>query len=578
MEAALPDVEAASYPRDQHRYRRIIWFFTFHFFEFLLWEFALRRFFGEAFIARQREKRTRRWAVQFRHLALEMGGVMIKLGQFISTRVDILPETVIAELEGLQDEVTPVPFDQVEGVLALELGELMEHFADINARPIAAASLGQVYRARLGDERVVLKVQRPGIRAMVATDLDALAVVSRWAMNFQFIARRADVPELLKEFSVVLWEELDYRAEANNAERFARMFLNDPGVHVPKVYRQYSTDRVLTLEDVSEIKINDYTALEAMGIDRTEVARRLLDTYLVQIFRERFFHADPHPGNLFVRPMPYDYEVRRNGHIPAGRPFQLIFVDYGMIGRLTPQIVETLRQSLISAGLRDARKLVEMYEQLGLLMPGADQERIVEATKYTFDVLWGMNMTELTSLPPEEWAKWWKEFGDLILAMPFRIPQNLIYLGRCAGILSGMCTGLDRNFEPWTEVQPYVKVLIEGGSLHEEETPPRAHIWDNWRQFLTPDNIKALLSEENIDLLLRTGQDNLVRAAQFPVLAEDILRKAERGELQTRIRMDAELEQRMNRLAAQNNRIIASIFFAGVSISAAILWVGRKQD
>lgn len=575
MEAATSapsDLELAAYSLDRQRYRTIITFFTVNFLRFLWWEVALRRVVGESFVGRGREERYRLMARRFRALAVQMGGVMIKLGQFISTRVDILPDSIIQELAGLQDEVPPAPLAQIQQIIHEQLGHLESHL-QINPTPIAAASFGQVYKARLDNESVIVKVQRPNIRASVQTDLQALRVVAKRAMRWKFISRRADVPKLLEEFGRVLWEELDYLAEATHAERFAQMFADDLGVYVPQIYRHYSGRLLLVMEDVSAIKINDYAALEAAGIDRLAVARRLLGTYLTQVFRERFFHADPHPGNIFIYPLPP--EADQTGiDSGTGQPFYLIFVDYGMVGRLTPQLVETLRQTLISLGLRDARGMVESYDRLGILMPEADKERIIEATRRAFDLVWGLDMSEMGDLSYTEMANFGSEFSDLLFAMPFRLPQDLLYLGRCAGILSGMCTGLDPKFDPWREMQPYVATLLEGGSLDEQKN---RHLLSEARGWLTPQNIRALLTEDNLELALKTGRDYGLRALQLPILADELLRKADRGELQTRIKLDSELQRRLDQLDRGNQRLVVGMVFAALSISGAILWVSDAQ-
>ncbi|HEX3052684.1 MAG TPA: AarF/ABC1/UbiB kinase family protein, partial [Aggregatilineaceae bacterium] len=185
------------------------------------------------------------------------------------------------------------------------MGDVDQHFVAFNPVPLAAASLGQAHRAKLhSGECSVVKIQRPGIRNLVHTDLTALGVVVRWLMKLPMIARHVNLPALLEEFSAGLWEELNYEEEANHAERFATMFAADMGVYIPRLYREHSTRRVLTLEDVTAIKITDYEGLEAAGIDPRDVARRLMHTYLGMIFDERFFHADPHPGNLFIYALP----------------------------------------------------------------------------------------------------------------------------------------------------------------------------------------------------------------------------------------------------------------------------------
>ena len=358
---------------DQLRYRRILRFFAGVIANIIWWDLMM----GRVPVARQRvvssrPQRLRQIARDFRGLAIEMGGVMIKLGQFLSSRVDVLPIEVTQELQGLQDEVPPADNEQVFGLLREQLGDLNRRFVTIDRQPVAAASLGQVYRARLrpaGEAevvRVVVKVQRPGIEDLVRTDLAALRVVARWTMRYQPIRKRANVPALLEEFARTLWQELDYRAEADNAEQFAEIHADNPRIQIPRVYREHSTGRVVVLEDVEALKIGDTAALAAAGIDTKDVADLLLEAYFKQIFVAEFFHADPHPGNLFVKPRP--------ATVPsdATPDFQLVFVDFGMAVRLPKAMGENLRKILIGVTQRDSRQLVEAYRDLGFFLPGAD--------------------------------------------------------------------------------------------------------------------------------------------------------------------------------------------------------------
>ena len=349
---------------DRPRYRRITRFFALAILHLAWWDILLGRLpLIRRYVRRSRPERLRQLSRRFRNLAVEMGGVMIKLGQFLSSRVDVLPPEITAELQGLQDEVPPVPADQIQAVLQTELGDLAARFSQIETAPLAAASLGQTHRAWLRDETgdgdgagangrgpaVVVKVQRPQIEEIVRTDLAALRAIAPWIMRYRPARRRADVPALMEEFARTLWEELDYLSEADNAERFAQMFQDNPQIYIPRIYREHSTGRVITLENVEAIKIADVAEMTAVGIDSRKVAGALFDAYFQQVFREGFFHADPHPGNLFVRPRAEAADPRAeaadpraeagpsvgaegNGRANGSRPFELIFIDLAWWG------------------------------------------------------------------------------------------------------------------------------------------------------------------------------------------------------------------------------------------------------
>jgi predicted unusual protein kinase regulating ubiquinone biosynthesis (AarF/ABC1/UbiB family) len=442
------------------RYIRILSFFAGVIARFILWEIIIRHLGLRGWVRRTRGERFRREAVRFRALAIRMGGVMIKVGQFLSSRLDVLPPEVTDELANLQDEVPAEDFEGIRALAEAELGApLTETFASFELQPLAAASLGQVHRARLKSQQVsefqdvVVKIQRPNIASIVDVDLSALRRVGSWLMRYRPIREHADVPALLKEFSNTLYEEIDYEQEADNAETFYENFADDPDVHVPRIVRALSTRRVLTLEDVYAIKITEYEDITAAGIDRGEVAERLLDTYLQQIFEDGFVHADPHPGNLFVTPLSSE----------AGEPvkWQLTFVDFGMVARVPDSIKTSLRELLIAVGTRDASRVVKAYQMLDMLLPGADTRLIEEAESQVFDRFWGKSMKELRSIDPNEIREFAHQYRDLMLSMPFQVPQNLIYLARTVAILSGMCTGLNPDFNLWGQLAPFARKLVE---------------------------------------------------------------------------------------------------------------------
>ncbi|MCA9971954.1 MAG: AarF/ABC1/UbiB kinase family protein, partial [Anaerolineales bacterium] len=465
--AGAPPAGAAGI--DARRYRRILFFFGRIIAHVILWDLLGGRLplLGPR-VRASRPRRFRRWARRFRMLAVEMGGVMIKLGQFLSVRVDVLPPEIIEELQGLQDEVPAVPFAQVTAVLQAELGDYTQHFAAVETQPLAAASLGQAHRAWLWDEThaqrgaaVIVKVQRPHIEQIVQTDLAALRIVAQWVMRYRPIRRRADVPALMAEFAETLWEELDYVSEAANAERFAAMYAGDDDVVIPRVYRQHSTGRVIVLENVEAIKITDVAGMRAAGIEPVAVADLLLDAYFRQFFVEGFFHADPHPGNLFVRPKAETAWPSANGtEPPLGRPFQLIFIDFGMVGRIPDMVGDNLRKILVSVTQRDTRALTAAYAELGFFLPGADLARIAEAQQAVLNKIWGRNLLALAQPDPKELQELGQEFRDLLFDFPFQIPQDFIYLGRALGMVSGLVSLLNPDINPWAKIEQYGEEML----------------------------------------------------------------------------------------------------------------------
>lgn len=450
---ASTDPSSQPYKLDIWRYLRALIFFGQVTLNILFWEVLVRNVLGSRLANRRRTFRLRRYAARFRGLAVRMGGVMIKLGQFVSARVDVIPAEIIDELAGLQDEVPPAPFEIMRQTLRDEFGAPPEDlFAEFDPQTVAAASLGQVYRANLKENGrpVAIKVLRPDIERIVATDLRSLRVVARWMMAWPLIRRRADVPVLLDEFAATLWQELDYEAEAGNAERFKELFAGDERVYIPHIYREHSTRRVLTMQDVTAIKITDREALDTAGVDRARAARWLLDLYLKMIFDFGFFHADPHPGNLFIYPVRSD----------ANHRFVVVFVDFGMVGTISQQVKDGLREGLIAVGTRDSRRVLKAYQMLGVLLPSADLARIEEAEQEALDYIWGKSVSEVAGMGHQDMHRFMHEYRDLLYEMPFQVPQNFIYLARAMGILSGICTLLDPDFNPWEQVAEYAQRMI----------------------------------------------------------------------------------------------------------------------
>lgn len=533
------------------RYRRITFFFAHILISLAIWELIFPRLGLRKWALSTRQDRLRKAAVQFRTLAIQMGGVMIKVGQFLSARADVLPEEITEELSGLQDEVPAERFADIRGVAENEFGTTLGNkFVEFEEQPFAAASLGQVHRAKLyleensletgeahssGLQDVVVKIQRPNIERIIEIDLAALRTVGNWVQRYPPIKKRANVPALLKEFSRTLYEEIDYNAEGSNAETFAKNFQGSKGVKVPHVVWSHTTKRVLTLQDVTGIKITDYEAITNAGVNRAEVASRLLGTYLKQIFEDGFFHADPHPGNLFVLPVGSKEDIDQQ--------WQLVFIDFGMVGRVPESTRRGLRELLMGMGTRNAERIIQSYKLLDVLLPNADLDLLKKAEDRAFEHFWGKSMSELRDISLDEMHEFLKEFRELVYNMPFQVPQDLIYLARTVAILSGMCSGLDPEFNVWTQLAPYAQKLVANEGLFSGKT---------WLEEI------GVLAQK---ILLLPGR------------VISLVERLEKGDFEVR---NPKLEEHVRRLDRSVQRLAGTILFAGLVLSGVQLYLGGQ--
>ncbi|MCB5281317.1 MULTISPECIES: AarF/UbiB family protein [unclassified Arthrobacter] len=520
------------------RYRRILRFAAWHLTVTWWFELFLPRL-GLARIAeRTRTRRMRRFAQRFHVLAVDLGGLMIKVGQFLSSRLDVLPPEITKELEGLQDEVPPVSFAAIRTLAEEEFGAPLELvFASIEETPIAAASLGQAHRARLlpgdaadtGLDSVVLKVQRPGIDAIVDVDLAALRKVGGWLSHVRLVSDRADMPALVEEFAQTSLEEIDYLHEAANSARFAADFADDPRVSVPEVVWERSTRRALTLEDVTAIKITDSEALVAAGIDPAQVAPVFASVMFDQMFTNGFFHADPHPGNIFVTP----------ATDPATeRPWTLTFIDFGMMGEVTASTRGGLRKLLIAAASRDGQGLVTAIRDVGVLVPSADTVELERAMIHLFARFGGMGFAELREVDPREFRDFAVEFGDVVRSLPFQLPENFLLIIRAMSLTSGVCSTLDARFNLWDTVEPYAGQLLrdERGNIVQD--------------------------------VAQQAFDTAGLALRLPKRLDGLLTRLEDGSLAV---ANPRLEQQVKRLNRSAQRIASVLIFGALLMAGSVL-------
>jgi predicted unusual protein kinase regulating ubiquinone biosynthesis (AarF/ABC1/UbiB family) len=457
------------------RRRRVMGYFTRAALHFLWWDCLLKRRWLRGFRTPW-EPRWRRLTRDYKAMALDLQGLWVKLGQFLSTRVDLLPLEITTELDSLRDDVPPAPFEAIVAQIEREFECPCEQvFAHLSPRPAGSASLAQVYRARtaMGDP-VVVKVLRPGIRECIRADLRNLRQVIGFLRWVKPITRRANLDAVFHEFEAVTANELDLALEAQNIHRFAADFADDPSISVPRIYKDQSSQSILTMEDVSFIPIDDVAALERAGIDRHAVAATVYRCYLWQFFVTHRVHADPHPGNLFVRPLPSPSEsvgsalgssyFQPGDRVPfaANRPFQVVFVDFGMFVEIPPRLRAALRDFAVGLGLRDARRILDSYARAGVVQPGADLDRLEEMIQEQLDELWGTFLGQMrySDLTGPAAAAFFEKYAELMSATPFQFQSEMLFVMRAMGILSGVTYALDPAFDPAAETAPFAQKLL----------------------------------------------------------------------------------------------------------------------
>jgi predicted unusual protein kinase regulating ubiquinone biosynthesis (AarF/ABC1/UbiB family) len=388
---------------------------------------------------RDREKNQEKQAVWLKEKLIELGPTFIKIGQAMATRADLLPLPFVVELGTLVDQVPPFPNEIAFARIEHELGKkINEVYSEFEIDPVAAASLGQVYRARLHTgEEVAVKVQRPNLEAVIKGDVEILKSVANFAERFPQLNENADWAGMLREFDVTIHEEMDYAAEARNADRFRENFRNWTNVYVPKIYWNATTSKVLTMEFIHGTKVTDLETQHRLGVAPEKVNRLLIKTYLKQLLEDGFFHADPHPGNLLV--------------MPDGR---LAFFDFGMVGRITPELQAKMIDAFFHVVGKDPHGIAQDLIDLDFLKPGTNPNVVRPVVEKMFEFhlnlkLKDVNFKELTY-----------DLADVMYDYPFRLPSNFTYIMRALMTLEGIGIITDPEFNFFETAKPYAKEFM----------------------------------------------------------------------------------------------------------------------
>jgi predicted unusual protein kinase regulating ubiquinone biosynthesis (AarF/ABC1/UbiB family) len=494
---------------------------------FKLWRYNKSWSYPGGVTEAKQAARRKAQAVWIRNTLLDLGPTFIKVGQLFSTRADIFPGEYVEELAKLQDKVPAFSYEQVETIIQQELGKkIPELFQSFEPIPLAAASLGQVHKAVLhSGEAVVVKVQRPGLKKLFEIDLQILKGIARYFQNHPKWGKGRDWMGIYEECCRILWEEIDYLSEGRNADTFRRNFRGYDWVKVPRIYWRYTSPRVLTLEYLPGIKISQYEALEAAGLDRKLIARQGAQAYLHQLLNNGFFHADPHPGNIAVSP---------DG--------SLIFYDFGMMGRIKSNIREGLMQTLFGIAQKDGDRVVESLVNLGAIAPVDDMGPVRRSVQYMLDNFMDKPFENQSVAAISD------DLYEIAYNQPFRFPATFTFVMRAFSTLEGVGKGLDPEFNFMEVAQPYAMQLMT--------------------------NMNGADSNSFLNELSRQAVQVSTTAFGLPRRLEDTLEKLERGDMRVRVR-SIESERLLRRQGNIQLGISYALIISGFTLSATILLVNH---
>lgn len=510
--------------RNLNRYRQILHVLIKYGFGDLINALKIEQYLeiGLQMISRKRRAQIDRLttAERIRLALIELGPTYVKLGQILSTRPDLIPIETVVELSKLQDQVPPFPYEEVREIIRSETGTPPEDlFRKFDKVPIAAASIGQVHRAVLDDEDVVVKVQRPGIRKTIEVDLEIMFHIAGLMERHVMELERHKPTRIVEEFARTLEREINYNIEAYHIERFSRQFINDDRIYIPKVYRDLTTERMLTMEYVEGIKASDIDTLRTEGIDLVETAKRGSDLTMKQIFTHGFFHADPHPGNLFVM---------KNGII--------CYLDFGMMGRLSRRERDDFTDVILQVARRNDRRLMDAVL------------KIVDCEKEPNRNVLEQDLTDLIEdhlyRPINEWdtGKLLQRLVKVLNKHEMRIKPNLFLLLKTLGTVETLGRTLDPEFNMLDHIEPFIR---------------EAHI-----EKLSPKKV--------LDELFDAGTELLKFLRDMPGELQRILYQVKQGKLQIEFAHRG-LDPMIRSFDRISNRVAFSIVLAALIIGSSLI-------
>lgn len=514
--------------RHMNRYRDIALALVRHGFGFIVEETELFHALSlpARLLRKGREAERKSVGERLRLVVQDLGPTFVKLGQLASTRSDMLPVDIIAELAKLQDEVEPFPPAIAESIIEAELGEPVSNvFAEFDPHPAAAASIGQVHLGRLRTgERVAVKIQRPGISPAIRADLDILRSLASIAEHRYEWARRYQLQMMIGELGKSLLQELNYTIEGRNSDSIGKQFRRDDAVRVPKVYWEHTTKRVLVMEFIDGVKVANRERLDEEGIDRKKLAERILTALFRQIFVEGLFHADPHPGNLLA--------------LPGGA---IAFLDFGMVGRLSPEMKTSFTDLIIALMRQRTESVMKAVLRMGIVPEDAELDALRRDVDELRDKYYGVPFGEI---------RLGEAVTDLLDAAHrhrVRIPADLVLLGKSLLTVEGVVAALDPDISIVAIAEPF------GMRLLKERLHPRRVASAAWRE----------------------ASEYARTVASLPLQASELMKLAKSGRARFEIGVP-ELETLLKKLDRVGNRLSFSIVMLSFSIVMAGLIIGSS--